>query len=82
MPRYLVEWHIDAEDAADPQDAAQYARKMQLDPKTPATVFHVTNTETGDQTVIDLNPDVPSDEQKRLMLKSRIHQRLTELRIK
>jgi hypothetical protein len=77
MPRYLIEWHIDAEDAVDPHDAAQYARKIQLDPDSPAVVFHITNTETGDQTVIDLLSDDP--EALTDLLRSRIENRITEL---
>lgn len=66
MPRYLVEWHIDAEDAIDPHDAARYAREMQLDPGSAATIFHVTNTVTGDQTVVDLLDDQPAEDDHRV----------------
>jgi hypothetical protein len=54
MADYLVEWDIDIFDVPTPQDAAEKALRIQRNPTSIATVFRVTNTETGVQTVIEL----------------------------
>ena len=54
MADYLVEWDIDIFDVPTPQDAAEKALRIQRNPNSIATVFRVTNTETGVQAVIDL----------------------------
>lgn len=40
MPEFLVSWHIQL-DAKDERDAAEKARKIQLDKQSKATVFDV-----------------------------------------
>lgn len=52
--RYRVEWAIDIE-AKTPREAAEIARKIQLDPDSLATVFDVTEHDTaGDAARVDL----------------------------
>jgi len=44
MKNYLVVWTIDI-DADSPEEAAQVARDIQLDPKSTAMVFGVSHSE-------------------------------------
>jgi hypothetical protein len=62
MPDYLVEWDIDIFDVSTPHDAAEKALRIQRNPNSIATVFRVTNTETSEQTIIDLGkqPEAPN----------------------
>jgi len=50
---YLVEWRIDV-CAASPEAAAMEAKRIQEDPESSATVFHVT-AEEGNETVVDVS---------------------------
>jgi hypothetical protein len=50
---YLVEWAIHVV-ATSPEDAARVALAIQQDPANAATVFEVTNAESGGTSVIDL----------------------------
>ncbi len=54
---WLVEWVVDveADQAATPREAAQYARNHQTRPGTTATCFRVTNRVTDEVTDVDLN---------------------------
>jgi len=55
MPDYLVEWDIDIFDVPTPHGAAEEALRIHRNPQSIATVFSVTNTETGVRTVVDLS---------------------------
>ena len=48
---YFVSWEIEV-DAETPQEAAQFARYLQDDPNTTATVFRVWD-EAGNETTVD-----------------------------
>lgn len=50
---YQVNWYINL-DADDPRKAAILARETIRDPKSIATLYQVTNEETGERTVVDL----------------------------
>lgn len=55
MPTYHVRWEIDIETEFDsPLEAARQAQAIQRDPDSIATVFEVTDPETGEKTVYDL----------------------------
>lgn len=51
--RYLVTWEIDM-DADSPEEAARDALRIQRKADSIATVFDVTDTETGDNVTVDL----------------------------
>ena len=53
MAEYLVSWYIDI-DAATPDDAAIQALTIQRDPDSIATVFEVTDQESGEKVTVDL----------------------------
>ena len=53
MTEYLVKWKIDI-DTIDPVEAAKEARKIQLDTKSIASVFEVTDKRTNKTFEIDL----------------------------
>jgi hypothetical protein len=53
MAEYAVEWRIEVE-AANPEEAARKALKIQRDKRSIATVFHVFGESIDDETVIDL----------------------------
>lgn len=55
MPSYTVTWKFDIE-ADEPKKAAEFALRVQRDHSATATVFEVTDQETGDQYHIDLHP--------------------------
>lgn len=55
MSEYRVVWVIDV-DADSPEDAAAYARDIQQNPDSIATVFQVTDTD-GVIRVVDLRGD-------------------------
>lgn len=58
MPSYRVVWEIDVETEFDsPLEAAEIARAIQLDPDSSATVFTVTDSDTGEETIADLLED-------------------------
>ena len=50
---YRVKWVLDV-DAMSPQDAAHHALKLMRDKKSTATVFVVTDTESGQLFQVDL----------------------------
>ena len=52
MAEYYIEWRIELE-ADSPEEAARAALKIQRDPESIATVFHVI-AEGGEDTVVDL----------------------------
>jgi hypothetical protein len=52
MPEYYLEWRIEIE-AESPEEAARKALKIQRDPESIATMFHVI-ADNGEDTVIDL----------------------------
>ena len=55
MPRYLVTWEIDIEDAVSPEDAARQAFAIVQRPGTSATVFDVIEHDTNGEAVrVDL----------------------------
>lgn len=54
MSNYLVTWEIDGGDASSPLEAARYALAVQRDPESIATVFGVTDLDTGIETTVDL----------------------------
>ena len=56
MKRYHVVWEIDV-DAETPQEAAQQAREMQLDRKSTADVFDVTEFDQLEVTRVDLTEE-------------------------
>lgn len=56
MRPYRVSWEIDL-DADHPFDAAVQAREMQEDGESTATIFTVTDTETGEEVVLDVRPE-------------------------
>jgi hypothetical protein len=56
MPSYRVTWTIDI-DADGPYDAARRALQIQRDPASIATVFDVTDRETGKETQWDVTPE-------------------------
>lgn len=56
--QYLVTWIIDIY-AESPEDAAAQARKIQLDPKSVATVFDVQDQKSNVTTSIDLETAEP-----------------------
>ncbi len=49
---YLVSWDIDI-DADSPEEAAQMAREIQLDPESFATIFMVKDKSTGKAITVD-----------------------------
>ena len=53
--QYQVRWEIDIE-ADTPQEAAEEALHIQRDADSIATVFDVTDAETGETTNVDVNP--------------------------
>ncbi|MFH2076397.1 MAG: hypothetical protein ABIJ57_13810 [Pseudomonadota bacterium] len=53
MQTYRVKWEIDVE-AETPQKAAEEAKGAQLDPESIATIFNVTDRETGETVEIEL----------------------------
>jgi hypothetical protein len=53
MAQYRIIWSIDIE-ADSPEQAAHQARQYQLDPDSTATVFAVTDADTGQEQVVDL----------------------------
>lgn len=56
MKDYKVEWIIDIS-ADSPEEAAKEALKIHRDNNSIATVFAVTDVETGDISVVDINGD-------------------------
>lgn len=50
---YQVNWFINL-DADSPKEAAELARKIQQDPESIATLYHVENEETGEKQIVDL----------------------------
>lgn len=56
MPSFYVSWDIDIYEVDSPRVAAQKALDIMRDPQSTATVFHVRNTSTGEETVVDLEP--------------------------
>lgn len=62
MPSYLVQWRIDIA-AASPEQAAQFARHIQLDERSIATVFDVYD-EDGNGFEIDLDLIEPTSKEQ------------------
>lgn len=64
MPRYLVGWEIDIEDAVSHEDAARQAFVIMQRPNTSATVFDVIEHDTkGEAVRVDLDYlDFPEQE--------------------
>ena len=56
MPEFYVTWGIDIYEVDSPHEAAQKALDIMRDPQSAATIFHVRNTSTGEETVVDLEP--------------------------
>lgn len=54
MPGFFVTWSIDAEDQRSPLEAAQYALEVQRNPESIATVFHVSDPDSGQEWQVDL----------------------------
>lgn len=55
MANYLVTWKIDMDECDSPEDAAAQALIVQRDSQSYATVFEVTDTETGKTVEVDLD---------------------------
>lgn len=51
---YYIEWHIELS-AASREEAAKLARKIQLDPDSTATVFHVIEHEDQDSELDEID---------------------------
>ena len=56
MKTYRVTWEIDI-DANSPYEAASRALEIQRDPGSTATVFDVTDRDTGKETQWDVAPE-------------------------
>lgn len=54
MRTYAVTWEMEDLDAETPREAAEIALKIQRDPTSMATVFDVTDAETGETVRVDL----------------------------
>ncbi len=63
MPKYLVQWEVDVDDADRPMEAAEEAWACMQQAGSIANCFSVTDKETGDSAYIDLtdpeNNNVP-----------------------
>jgi len=53
MTNYYIEWRIELE-ADSPEAAARAALKIQRDPFSCSTVFHVFEADNGESIVVDL----------------------------
>ncbi len=53
MKEYYIEWRIELS-AKSPRDAAKQALKIQRDPFSSSTVFHVATEDKGEFEIIDL----------------------------